>query len=140
MNKWEGYGRLTKDPETRYTQTKNGEQMAITKASIAVNRRTKTQGGPDADFFDIQAFGKTAEVLGKYFHKGSRIALVGRVENNNWTDQQGAKHYGTIIRVEELDFVDTKAESGGQDAPAGPAPENAWLDVPEGLDNDLPFK
>ena len=117
--------------------------MTVVKFAIAVNRDTKQDGGPSADFFDCVIFGKRAEVISKYFHKGSRINIAGRVENNNWTDQQGAKHYGTQIRVEEFDFVDTKAESGATGGepgnPNGPAPDNALMNMPEGIEKFLPF-
>ena len=139
MNKVILAGRLTKDPETRVAPTKNGD-MTVVKFSLAVNRDYKQDNGPSADFFDCVIFGKRADVIAKYFHRGSRINVAGRIENNNWTDQQGAKHYATQIRVEEFDFVDTKQESGGQDAPAGPAPENAWMDIPELGPDSLPFK
>lgn len=142
MNKVILGGRLSKDPESRMVPTKNGD-MTMARFSIAVNRDTKTDGGPTADFFDCVIFGKRAEVIAKYFHKGSRINVAGRVENNNWTDPQGAKHYGTQIRVDEFDFVDTKAESGnaGGEAgnPNGTAPDD-FISVPEGIENDLPFK
>lgn len=135
-------GRLSKDPETRVAQTKNGD-MSITRFSIAVNRDYKQDGGPSADFFDCVIMGKRADVIAKYFHKGSRINVSGRVENNNWTDQHGVKHYATQIKVEAFDFVDTKQESGnGGDSsnPNGPAPDDAWMDIPEGLCDDLPFR
>ena len=144
MNKVILAGRLTKDPESRVAQTKNGD-LTVVKFSLAVNRDYKTEQGTSADFFDCSIMGKRAEVIEKYFHKGSRINVSGRVENNNWTGKDGVKHYGTIIRVEEFDFVDTKAESTAagtveSDNPNGPAPEDDWLGVPEGIEGDLPFK
>ena len=144
MNKVILGGRISKDPESRVAQTKNGD-MTVVKFAIAVNRDAKQDGGPSADFFDCVIFGKRAEVIAKYFHKGSRINIAGRVENNNWTDQQGAKHYGTQIRVDEFDFVDTRAESEGRHGegssnPNGPAPDNAWMDIPDLGDDSLPFK
>ena len=130
MNKVILAGRLTKDPETRVASTKNGD-MTVVKFSLAVNRDYKQDNGPSADFFDCVIFGKRADVIAKYFHRGSRI-----------NDQQGAKHYATQIRVEEFDFVDTKQESGAASGenPNGPDPDQHWMDIPEGIDNDLPFK
>lgn len=141
MNKVILAGRLTKDPETRVATTKNGD-MTVVKFSLAVNRDYKQDNGPSADFFDCVIFGKRADVIAKYFHRGSRINVSGRIENNNWTDQQGAKHYATQIRVEEFDFVDTKQESGAASGenPNGPDPDQHWMDIPDGIDNDLPFK
>lgn len=143
MNKVILGGRLSKDPESRMVPTTNGD-MTMARFSIAVNRDTKTDRGPTADFFDCVIFGKRADVIAKYFHKGSRINVAGRVENNNWTDQQGTKHYGTQIRVDEFDFVDTKAESGATGGepgnPNGTDPDQQWMAIPEGIENELPFK
>lgn len=143
MNKVILAGRLTKDPETRVAPTKNGD-MTVAKFSLAVNRDYKQDNGPSADFFDCVIFGKRADVIAKFFHRGSRINVSGRVENNNWTDPQGVKHYGTQIRVEEFDFVDTKAESGAAEGepgnPNGTDPDQRWMDIPEGIENELPFK
>ena len=102
-------GRLTKDPEVRYTQNTNS---AVASFSIAVNRRfAKENDGVKADFFNVIAWNKTAEFIGKYFKKGQQILVSGRIENRNWTDQQGVKHYATDIIAEEVDFAGSKAEN-----------------------------
>lgn len=101
MNKVMLMGRLTKDPEIRYSQ----DQMAIAGFSIAVDRRF---GKDKTDFFDCSAFGKLAEFVEKYLQKGTKIVLAGRIENNNYTNRQGQKVYATVIVAEEIDFAESK--------------------------------
>ena len=108
MNKVILMGRLTKDPEIRYTQN----NMPVASFSIAVNRRfTKENDEVKADFFNVIAWNKTAEFIGKYFKKGQQIIVSGKIENRNWTDQQEVKHYATDIIAEEVDFAESKAEN-----------------------------
>ena len=108
MNKVILMGRLTKDPEIRYTQN----NMPVANFSIAVNRRFKREGDTEtADFFNVIAWNKTGEFVGKYFKKGQQILVSGRIENRNWTDQQGVKHYATDVIAEEVDFAGSKAEN-----------------------------
>ena len=98
-------GRLTKDPEIRYTQN----NMTVANFSIAVSRRfAKENDEVKADFFNVIAWNKTGEFVGKYFKKGQQILVSGRIENRNWTDQQGVKHYATDIIAEEVDFAGSK--------------------------------
>ena len=109
MNKVILMGHLSKDPEIRYTQNTNN---AVANFSIAVNRRfAKENDGVKADFFNVIAWNKTAEFIGKYFKKGQQILITGRIQNRNWTDQQGVKHYATDIIAEEVDFAGSKAEN-----------------------------
>ena len=109
MNKVILMGRLTRDPEVRYTQNTN---LTVANFSIAVNRRFKREGDTEtADFFNVVAWNKTGEFVGKYFKKGQQILVSGRLENRNWTDQQGLKHYATDIIAEEVDFAGSKAEN-----------------------------
>ena len=106
MNKVELLGRLTKDPEIKYTQTNN---TAVANFSLAVNRRFTKEGEErQADFINIVAWGKTAEFCNKYFKKGMQIALVGRIQTRNWEDEQGQKHYVTEVIAEEVYFADSK--------------------------------
>lgn len=123
MNKLEMLGRLTKDVEVRYTK----EQKMVVKFSIAVSRRINDQ----ADFFDITAFGKTAEFISKYFKKGQQVALIGRLQNNNY-EKDGKKHYGNIIIAEEVFFADSKKESSSDEVPIDITNEISYSD-------DLPF-
>ena len=105
MNKVELLGRLTKDPEIRYTQN----NTPVASFSLAVNRRFTKEGEQQADFINIVAWNKTAEFCGKYFKKGSQIALVGRIQTRNWEDN-GTKKYITEVVAEEVYFADSKKD------------------------------
>ena len=143
MNKVILMGRLTRDPEVRYTDG----GVSIAKFSLAVDRRFKRDNGPTADFFNCTSFGKQAEFVEKYLHRGTKILLSGRIENNNYTNKDGEKVYSTQIVTEEWEFAESKA-AAGQSAqeyhePAGtPAPEvgDGFMNIPDGLDDEeLPF-
>jgi len=107
MNKVILMGRLTKDPEIF-----NGNST-VAKYSLAVDRKFKTENGPTTDFFNLVSFGKQAEFVQHYLHKGSKIVVSGRIENSSFTDKDGNKRTSTQIMVEEIDF----AESRSADAP-----------------------
>lgn len=110
MNKVILLGRLTKDVELRYTQTTN---TAVSSFSLAVNRKhTKEGEEQQADFFNIVAWGKLAETTSKYLRKGSQVLITGRLQNRNWEDEQGQKHYVTEVVAEEFDFTESKREQG----------------------------
>ena len=157
MNKVIMMGRLTRDPEVRYSQSRNGDQMAIARFSIAVDRKfsRNSQDGNDtsADFFNCTAFGRLGEFVEKYLKQGTKVALTGRVQNDNYTNKNGEKVYSVQIIAEEIEFAESKAASqgggyqgGGYQPAAGgePAPRNAsadyFMSIPEGIENDLPFK
>ena len=144
-------GRLTKDPEIRYSQ--GAPQTCISRFSIAVNRRFKREGDSDVDFFDCTAFGKTAEFMEKYLHKGTKILLQGRIENNNYVNRDGQKVYGIRIVAENIEFAEGKSgnetkmsdtASAPVTAPASPhkhsLDDSGFMNIPEGIENDLPFK
>ena len=108
MNKFQFMGRLTRDPEVRYT---SGNNTQVTTFSIAVNRRFVAQGGErQADFFNLTAFGKTAEFCAKYFKKGQQVLVEGRIQNRTWEDQNGQKRYATDFIVEDTYFADSKRD------------------------------
>jgi len=139
MNRVIFVGRLSKDVETRYSQGANA--TAISRTSIAIDRKIKRENEPEADFFNLVAFGKTAEFLEKYFKKGMKIAIVGRVENDNYTDKDGKKVYGTRIVVEECEFCESKDKSSTeaqkpQNTANGEVKEG-YMNVPD--DEELPF-
>ena len=113
MNKVILMGRLTRDPEVRYSQ--NGNQMAVARFSIAVDRRFKREGEPDADFFNCTAFGKQAEFVERYLHKGTKILTSGRIQNDNYTNKDGQMVYSVRIMVEEIEFAESKNAAGGAD-------------------------
>jgi len=153
MNKVILMGRLTRDPETRYSQA--AEPIAFTKYSLAVNRRTKRDGEPDADFFNCTAFGKAAEFADKYFKKGQMVSIVGRLQNRSWDDpQSGQKRYATDVIVEDQYFAESKASfesragAGFDGAPKQePKDSNQMYYEPDGFqaiaesidDEELPF-
>ncbi|MDF2865834.1 MAG: ssb2 [Clostridia bacterium] len=110
MNKFQFMGRLTKDPEVRNTTT--GTQ--VTSFSLAVNRKFAGQNGErQTDFFNLTAFGKTAEFCSKYFRKGAQVLVEGRIQNRTWEDTTGAKRYATDFIVEDTYFADSKREGSG---------------------------
>lgn len=121
MNKFEFLGRLTKDPEVRYT---SGNNTQVTTFTIAVNRRFVAQGGErQSDFFNLTAFGKTAEFCSKYFRKGQQVLVTGRIQNRTWEDQNGQKRYTMDFIVEDTYFADSKRDgAGSMDMPVPPMP------------------
>lgn len=135
MNKVIMVGNLTKDPEVRYSTGEN--KIAIASFSIAVSRRIKREGAPEADFFNCTAFGKTGEFVEKYFRKGMKAGIVGRIENESWTDKEGQKRTGTKIMVEEVEFCEKKQQTEAKPV----TEEDGSYDFrPTAADEDLPFK
>ena len=121
MNKFQFMGRLTRDPEVRYT---SGNNTQVTTFTIAVNRRFVAQGGErQSDFFNLTAFGKTAEFCSKYFRKGQQVLVTGRIQNRTWEDQNGQKRYTMDFIVEDTYFADSKRDgAGSMDMPVPPMP------------------
>lgn len=107
MNKVILMGRLTRDPEVRYSQS--AEPVAVARFTIAVNKRFKREGEPDADFIPCVSFGKIGEFTGRYFKKGMMISVVGRLQVRSWDDQTGQKRWTTEVIVEEQYFAESKA-------------------------------
>jgi single-strand DNA-binding protein len=144
MNKVILMGRLTRDPEVRYSSGDN--QMAIARYSIAVDRRGRRDTeGQTADFINCVAFGKAGEFAEKYFHKGTKIAVTGRIQTGSYTNKDGQKVYTTDIVIEEQEFAESKNASGDAGfAPADrPSPSSAagdgFMNIPDGIDEELPF-
>lgn len=143
MNKVELVGRLTRDPEVRYTQGENAS--AIARFSVAVNRRFKNnEGNYDADFINCVAFGRSGEFIEKYFKKGMAIGISGRIQTGNYTNKDGVKVYTTDVVVEEAEFVESK-NNGGSSAPSNALANNnapafdCFMNIPDGIDEELPF-
>ena len=166
MNKVNLIGRLTADPEVRYTQ---GDQpICIASYRLAVERRgKKTEGQQNADFISIKAFGKGGEFAEKYLHKGMKVAVSGHIQTGSYTRQDGTKAYTTDVVIEEQEFAESKADSGraamddqmaamyaGADSRQnkkeqqdGAGQQGSWeqsamdgfLNIPEGIDEELPF-
>lgn len=131
-------GRLTRDPEIRYGATNN---TAIARYSIAVDRRFKQEGQPEADFFNIVSFGKAGEFVEKYLHKGTKIVIEGELHNNNYENKDGQMVYGMNIVTRNIEFAESKSSQGTQDNPQ-PMPNDAgdgFMNIPDGIDEELPF-
>ena len=135
MNSVQLIGRLTRDPEIRYTDG----GASIARFGLAVDRRFKQENGADADFINIVAFGKTAEFIEKYFHKGMKIALNGRIQTGSYTDKDGKKVYTTDIVAENVEFCESKGTASNNDAQA-PSQNGDFMSIPDGIpDEELPF-
>ncbi len=142
MNKVVLIGRLTRDPDVRYSQGENS--MAVARYSLAVNRRFKREGQPDADFINLVAFGKQGEFAEKYLKKGMQIGVVGRIQTGSYTDKDGNKRYTTDVVVDEQEFTESRkafeerSGSSSMNAPSDMSGNDAF--VPVGSDDDdLPF-
>ena len=146
MNKVILMGRLTSDPEVRYSAGENA--LAIARYTLAVDRRFRRDGEASADFISCVSFGRTAEFAEKYFRQGLKIAVTGRIQTGSYTNREGQKVYTTEVVVEDQEFAESKGSSssdGGSYQPAGrPSPANAsaegFMSIPEGIEDDLPFK
>ena len=147
MNKVILMGRLTRDPEVRYSQ---GEQAtAIARYTLAVDRRFKRDGDQTADFIGCVAFGKLGEFAEKYLRKGTKVVVTGRIQTGSYTNKDGVKVYTTEVIVEEQEFAESRAEAEAnrasfqrQSAPS-PAPSadagDGFMNIPDGIDEELPF-
>ena len=131
-------GRLVRDPEVIYTQSRKGEQMAVAKFTIAVDRRFAKEGETNVDFFICTAFGKLGEFAEKYLKQGTKIVLTGRIQNDNYTNKNGEKVYTTQIMVDEMEFAESKKTERQEEQPK--QKEDDFIDIPEGIENDLPFR
>ena len=154
MNRVILMGRLTRDPEVRYTQ--GNEPMAVARYTLAVDRRVRRQDGNEqtADFINIVAFRKAGEFAEKYFRQGLKIIVSGRIQTGSYTNRDGQKVYTTEVVVEEQEFAESKAASDNYaashpqtsspaPAPSMPAPGAAsadgFMNIPDGIDEELPF-
>ena len=146
MNKVILMGRLTRDPEVRYSQGDNA--TAVARYTLAVDRRfNRNNDEQTADFINCVAFGKSGEFAEKYLHKGTKIAITGRIQTGSYTNKDGVKVYTTDVVVEDHECAESKNSAGSADnsgfAPAGrPAPAAAgdgFMNIPDGIDEELPF-
>ena len=144
MNKVVLMGRLTRDPEVRYSQGENA--LAIARYTLAVDRRFKRDGEQSADFINCVVFGKSAEFTERYFRQGMRVTVCGRIQTGSYTNRDGQKVYTTDVVVEEQEFTESKAASAGNaDSRLAdrPSPSNAssdgFMNIPDGIDEELPF-
>ena len=142
MNKAILMGRLTRDPEIRYSQGEN--TMAVARFTLAVDRRYKREGTADqnADFISCVAFGKTAEFMEKYTRQGTKLVIEGRIQTGNYTNKDGNKVYTTDVVVENVEFAESKSAvtgaNGGRPDPSD-AMTDGFMNIPDGIDEELPF-
>ena len=140
MNKIILMGRLTRDPEMR-----SGNGTQVCRYTLAVDRRFKRDGEPDADFFNCPVFGKSAEFAEKYFRQGTKLLITGRIQSDNYTNKDGQKVYSWQVLVDEQEFAESKnAAAAGSSAPSQPRPNAAdagsgFVDIADGIEEDLPF-
>ena len=136
MNKVIEIGRLTKDPDIRYSQGAN--TTCVARYTLAVDRKFKQEGQPNADFINCIAFGKLGEFAEKYLHKGIKIAVTGRIQTGSYKNKDGNTVYTTDVVVEEQEFCESKSQSNSQPQPA-PSNDNSWINIPYGVEDSLPF-
>ena len=150
MNKVILMGRLTRDPEVRYSAGDNS--MAIARYTLAVDRRFRRDGESNADFIGCVAFGRSAEFAEKYLRQGTKIVVTGRIQTGSYTNRDGQKVYTTDVVVEDQEFAESKAASAEHGVmpsaaaprPSAPAPSQAsvsdgFMNIPDGIDEELPF-
>lgn len=136
MNKVILMGRLTRDPEVRYSQ--GAEPLAVARYSLAVNKRFKRQGEPDADFIPCVAFGRQGEFAERHFRKGQMVSVVGRLQVRNWEDDEGRKRVTTEVVVEEQYFAESKNKS--EEKNLSEAVNSHLYPIDDNVeDEDLPF-
>lgn len=150
MNKVILMGRLTRDPDIRYSSGEN--QTAVARYTLAVDRRFKRQNDDQtADFINCVVFGKGAEFAENYLHQGIKIAVTGRIQTGSYTNREGQKVYTTDVVVEEQEFAESKSAAAGnagggyqQAAPSRPEPAQAagdgFMNIPDAIEEELPFK
>lgn len=147
MNKVILMGRLTRDPEVRYSQGENA--LAIARYTLAVDRRFNRGGDENtADFINCVAFGKAGEFAEKYFRKGTKLLVSGRIQTGSYTNKDGVKVYTTEVIAEEQEFAESKNSSagsnggftgGGNRAPEPSGAGDGFMNIPDGIDEELPF-
>ena len=145
MNKVILMGRLTRDPEVRYSAGENA--TAVARYTLAVDRRFKRDGESTADFIQCVAFGRSAEFAEKYFRQGIKIAITGRIQTGSYTNKDGVRVYTTDVVIEEQEFAESKNNSsagnggftGGNSAPAMQDAGDGFMNIPDGIDEELPF-
>ena len=151
-------GRLTRDPEVRYSTGNN--PLAIARYTLAVDRRFKRDGEAEADFISCVSFGKTAEFAEKYYRQGLKIVVSGRIQTGSYTNREGQKVYTTEVVVEEQEFAESKSASqgsggntsnnrgnnttnhssnNGSNSSSDPYPADGFMNIPDGIDEELPF-
>lgn len=142
MNKVILMGRLTRDPDVRYSQGESAS--AVARFTLAVDRRFKREGDATADFISCVSFGKAAEFAEKYLRQGVKIAVTGRIQTGSYTNKDGVKVYTTDVVVEEQEFAESKAASAQNNESSNNIPSinagDGFMNIPDGIDEQIPFK
>ena len=139
-------GRLTRDPEIRYSQTVNGS-MAVARYILAVDRAFKKEGEQAADFINCIAFGKNGEFAEKYLHQGTKVVVSGRIQTGSYTNKDGQRVYTTDVVVDDQEFAESKASAASSEAAYTPSRSNpvapagdGFMNIPDGVEDEgLPF-
>ena len=138
MNKAVLVGRLTRNPEVRYSKGEN--PVAVGRYTLAVERRFKREGEPTADFIPCIAFGRLAEFAEKYFRQGMRVSVSGRIQTGSYTNKEGAKIPTTEVVIEEQEFAESRAEQEARaQIPEEITPGDGFMNIPDEIDEELPF-
>lgn len=138
MNKVILMGRLTRDPEVRYSQGEHA--TAVARFSLAVDRRFKKDNEPAADFINCVAFGKTGEFVEKYARQGTKFVVEGRIQTGSYTNKDGQKVYTTDVVVEQIEFAESKNASGDNSKSKPSANSDDFVNIPDNLeDEEIPF-
>ncbi|MDE6626800.1 MAG: single-stranded DNA-binding protein [Lachnospiraceae bacterium] len=146
MNKVILMGRLTRDPEVRYSQGENA--TAVARYTLAVDRRfNRNNDEQTADFINCVAFGRAGEFAEKYLHKGTKVAITGRIQTGSYTNKEGVKVYTMDVVIEEHEFAESKNassgdvrnESSGNPGSAPATSGDGFMNIPDGIDEELPF-
>lgn len=137
MNKVILMGRLVRDPEVRYSQGENAMTMA--RYTLAVDRKFKRDNEPNADFINCIAFGKNGEFVEKYLHKGIKILVEGRWQSGSYTNRDGQKVYTNDCVVESCEFAESKNASQSERPQQANNSDGEWMNIPDGIDEELPF-
>lgn len=138
MNKVILMGRLTRDPEVRYSQ--GAQPLAIARYTLAVDRRGSKQGEQSADFINCVAFGKNGEFAEKYLHQGTKIVVTGRIQTGSYTNRDGQKVYTTDVVAEEQEFAESKRNTQPAPEPAPAGGYEGFMNIPDGVEDEgLPF-
>lgn len=137
MNKAIIIGRMTRRADIRYTQGEN--QTCIARFTLAVNRKFAKEGEKSADFISCIAFGKIAEFLERYGDKGIKFVVEGRIQTGSYTNKDGRTVYTTDVVVEQVEFAESKSSSNAADQSRNIPPEEGFMEIPEGIEEELPF-
>ena len=128
---------MVREPEIRYSQGEN--TTCIARYTLAVDRKFKQEGQPNADFINCIAFGKLGEFAEKYLHKGTKIAVVGRIQTGSYKNKDGNTVYTTDIVVEEQEFCESKSQQSSSQQQPTPSNDDSWMNIPDDVEDSLPF-